>query len=138
MDKSSFQFSKPVLLEFRYHVNENSSYIDGTEFEMKFGLNILRDSAQKQADVALRVEIGKESKELPFHIIAAMMSTFTWGELDNPAAIDAMLKQNATALLISYLRPVIASVTNWSRYPTFDLPFIDVTTLDMNIPIIEK
>lgn len=139
MEKSSFQFSRPQLLELKYVINENSSYVDGTEFDIRFGLNIQRDSTQRQATVALRVEVGEEAnKDVPFHIVAAMKSTFTWNESDKPAAIDVMLKQNATALLISYIRPVVASVMNWSSYQTFEIPFIDVTTLDINVPILEK
>ena len=40
---------------------------------------------------------------------------------------EKLLTQNAPALLLSYMRPLVASATAASPYPAYHLPFIDFT-----------
>lgn len=52
-------------------------------------------------------------------------SAFRWdNEVENE---DLLLKQNAPALLFSYIRPIIATITASSKYPAYDLPFVNFT-----------
>ena len=53
---------------------------------------------------------------------------FRW----NPEKVDAehsekLLKQNAPALLLSYLRPTISLITSASPYAAYDIPFMNFT-----------
>lgn len=38
---------------------------------------------------------------------------------------EAMLKCNAPALLLSYMRPIVANITNVSKFPVYNLPFVN-------------
>ena len=39
--------------------------------------------------------------------------------------VDQLLRQNAPALLLSYLRPTVAQITSSSEFETFDIPFVN-------------
>ena len=53
-----------------------------------------------------------------------MASDFKWEDLDEKT-VDSMLNLNAPALLLSYMRPIVANITNSSKFPTYNLPFIN-------------
>ena len=38
----------------------------------------------------------------------------------------SVLEKNAQALLIGYLRPIVANITNVSKFPAYNLPFINL------------
>lgn len=77
--------------------------------------------------VVLNLLIGK--KTTPLHFIEAEEAAlFRW----NPEKVDAehsekLLKQNAPALLLSYLRPTISLITSASPYAAYDIPFMNFT-----------
>ena len=39
--------------------------------------------------------------------------------------VESMLKMNAPALLLGYMRPIVAGLTNSSNFATYNLPFIN-------------
>ena len=53
-----------------------------------------------------------------------MSSDFEWEDMDE-SMIDTMLHINAPALLLGYMRPIVATITNSSKYPVYNLPFIN-------------
>ncbi len=77
--------------------------------------------------------IGHEGNDVPFMITIAEQARFMWESNDEfideneEECIDRLLRQNAPALLIGYIRPIIASITSSSPFPTYNLPFIDLT-----------
>ena len=58
---------------------------------------------------------------------AEFTANFRWSEALDEQRRDSLLKQNAPALLVSYARPIIAMITNASRFPAFNIPFINFT-----------
>ena len=86
------------------------------------------NKADTKAVVELQLKIGGKAKEAPFMISVVMGAMFRWEEGDfSEEAIDKLLHRNAVSLLLSYARPIIATVTSQSRFPTYDLPYIDLT-----------
>ena len=70
----------------------------------------------------------KKDDSSPFFIEAEEAALFRW----NPEKVDAehsekLLKQNAPALLLSYLRPTISLITSASPYAAYDIPFMNFT-----------
>ena len=66
-----------------------------------------------------------------------MVSGFTWNDLDDEM-VDTLLRQNAPALLLSYARPIIASITNASKFPTYNIPFFDFSEESVNVTKLDR
>ena len=81
-----------------------------------------------QASVKVTLTIGSRDDTTPFYIEADEAANFRWEEaaFDNDK-IEQLLEQNGVALLISYLRPIISSITAASPYPAYNLPYLDLT-----------
>ncbi len=79
---------------------------------------------QNQKTCKLLLESNKDNENAPFKIIAKVAADFRWEDLDEEA-VEAMLNLNAPALLLGYMRPIVANVTNSSAFPAYNLPFIN-------------
>lgn len=80
----------------------------------------------EEALVVLCVTIGEKTEEVPFYVYAEESANFRWKrEAYDEDAIGRLLKQNAPALLLSYLRPIIANITVASPYSAYDIPFMN-------------
>ena len=63
----------------------------------------------------------------PFALKCTVEAEFEWSEkIQNDGKIDVLLEKNAQALLIGYLRPIVANITNVSKFPAYNLPFINL------------
>ena len=63
----------------------------------------------------------------PFALKCTVEAEFEWSEkIQNDGKIDILLEKNAQALLIGYLRPIVANITNVSKFPAYNLPFINL------------
>lgn len=67
-----------------------------------------------------------KNDEIPFYIEAEMYSKFIWDEELSEKEIKNALEINAPSLLVSYIRPLIALVTGNSKYPSWNIPFLDM------------
>lgn len=61
----------------------------------------------------------------PFFVEQQIASKFRWTD-DVEAPADTLLKLNATTLLMSYARPIVAHLTADAGIKLFNLPFIDL------------
>lgn len=72
--------------------------------------------------------IGKEDASVPFYIYAEEGAAFRWNaEKIDEQHREKLLKQNAPALLLSYLRPTISVITAASPFNAYDIPFMNFT-----------
>lgn len=126
MQISEFQFTNPVLLDFLFEINKEFELKENEEINtnVSFNTNISRNPEKMEAIVELTVIIGSQDKESPFYIKATEGANFKWDEKVNKNA-DKLLKQNAPALLVSYLRSTIATITAASPFNVYNLPFIN-------------
>lgn len=132
MEVSKFQFTQPRLLKLSYQENQKFEKNSGTiDVPIEVKPTIQYNETDTKAVVKLQVKIGGQAKEAPFVISVMMGAMFRWNKGDfSEEAIDTLLRKNAVSLLISYARPIIATVTSQSRFPTYDLPYIDLTGED--------
>ena len=84
----------------------------------------------KEATVSLTIEIGETDDNVPFYIKAKEQADFKWDESVADIMLDRLLNQNAPSLLLSYLRPIVAQVTNSSKYGVYNIPFVNFTSND--------
>lgn len=124
MEKSEFQFVNPYLeyLDFRQNSNFSPSH-DSVKMENSFQIEVNK-SENNEAKVTLTLQLNKELENAPFTLEIKMSSIFKWNKCIEDR-IDLMLRTNAPALLLGYIRPIVANITNSSQYPAYNLPFIN-------------
>lgn len=128
---SGFKFSSPKLVKLNFQIN--NGYLEEKEHDSKaeLGISILpniKKTNNTEAIVELNIEIGEQSNLAPFFVNLLMSAKF---KLDSAIAgtdFDKLLEVNAPALLLSYARPIISSVTNQAGIKPLNLPFINFTS----------
>lgn len=132
MKQSNLNFTDPVLtfLEFHPNTTMSSEESEGYSVENEFEIDVSRKENYNEAMVTLGLSIRGVDATL-FTLNAKMTSIFSWGNEDfTEEEINFLLTKNAPSLLLSYLRPIIATVTNASPYPVYNLPFVDLRNED--------
>ena len=126
--KSGFRFSNPELVHLEYETNQ--SFCEESEIQLRINLStdVKPYEGKSKAEVILTITLGGKTEKDPFYLEASEQATFDWsGSQFSDEALESLLSKNAPSLLLSYLRPIVASSTNWSRYGSYNIPFIDFT-----------
>ena len=126
--KSGFRFSNPELVHLEYETNQ--SFCEEPEIQLRINLStdVKPYEGKSKAEVILTITLGGKTEKDPFYLEASEQATFDWsGSQFSDEALESLLSKNAPSLLLSYLRPIVASSTNWSRYGSYNIPFIDFT-----------
>lgn len=126
MNRSKFQFSNPELEKIEFSINQNfdEEKYDGIAMQSNIEVQMLEGN---EALVKLTLSIGNATDSQPFDICVKMGADFTWDESVEIEKAKQLLNINAPAVLLSYIRPIVSSMTNSSKYPTLNIPFIDFT-----------
>ena len=125
MKQSKFQFLNPSLEELYFVVNSELAADEvESEIQNNFHVQVRRSQNENRANVGLILETNMEMDKVPFKLRIKMVSDFKWEDLDEHQ-VENMLKLNAPALLLSYMRPIVASITNSANFPPYNLPFIN-------------
>ena len=125
MRQSKFQFISPYLKEIHFVMNPDFGASDGNlEMNNSFSVQVRRSQDENRANVELALDTNVENEKAPFKLQIKVASDFEWEDLEE-AVVDSMLRLNAPALLLGYMRPIVANVTNSSVFPAYNLPFIN-------------
>lgn len=127
MKKSDFQFSNPQIEYLNFSQNDEFKPTElGVSMENSFHTEIDKSDEKNsnEAKVSLTLQLNKNNENSPFTLDIRMSAWFHWNS-EISDKIDAMLNTNAPALLLGYMRPIVASITNSSKYPVYNLPFIN-------------
>lgn len=125
MTTSKFQFLDPYLVEM--HFTENQSFdADNKEYEMQndFNVKVHRNKNENAANVQLNLAVNKDNENAPFQLEITVASDFVWEDMGEEI-VETMLNLNAPALLLGYMRPIVANITNASSFPVYNLPFVN-------------
>ena len=137
MAKSSFQFKEPVVTKAIFEMLRPPVDMIEKKADVHVKHEAIRVEGKNQAYVQLIVQINKQEDRIAedalFYAEVAMQSVFLWSDELETTDVDNLLKYNATALLISYIRPLIANMTFMSPVSTINLPFVNVNQLFDNI-----
>ena len=113
--ESKFQFIKPILKSVEYVVNENFEKDTTKSIDMNMNMTVsVKKSvvSSTEASVSLTVNLGeKNNDDFPFYLNITESAEFKWCEDMEEKMVDQLLRQNAPALLLSYLRPTVAQIT---------------------------
>ena len=128
MKYSDFQFTQPLLIKARFDVLPTDEEFN-QEVSIDLRKNILRFTGKNKAVVSVTISLNKSKTNVPFTAEVEMQSIFTWKKIGT-REINKFLEQNATALLISYIRPIIAILTASTPLKTCNIPFINTTNVE--------
>ena len=123
--------SNPQLLEIIYKVNEEFDEETNLRLEYLSETIVKKSDSEREAEVTFILNIFKEKdfNKVPFVIKMSMKGDFRWmAEFDDK--VDNLLKINAPATLLSYLRPFVAQFTSFSGFPPLIMPLFDFTDTD--------
>lgn len=124
MKESEFKFVDPYLEKLVFFENKSfDAKKQEVKFENIFDIEINRKEDENIAKVVLQLQVGTDG-EAPFKLWIRVASNFMWENLSKEI-LDIMLNNNAPALLLGYMRPIVASITNSSKFPTYNLPFMN-------------
>ncbi len=128
MKNSKFQFDNPVLSYLKFEMNDNFNEMMYSGIKLLGKTEIVKSQTENKAQVSFRLLIGEETESSPFFIDIEMCSNFAWEDelKENDDTVDKLLKANAPSLLLGYIRPLIATITSASKYPSFHVPFLDM------------
>lgn len=130
MKQSNFKFSKPFVSKIDYSINKNFNFDNTLSVSNVFEVSISRDEKDSKAMVDLGICIGEKDfdEAKPFYIDMIISAVFSWDEsCYDEDTLNSLLSINAPALLLGYARPLIATITNMSPFPTYNLPFYNFT-----------
>lgn len=128
MKKSIFQFKNPHIEKVSFEINNDIPYED--DIPLNINVQTFLSNEENIALVKLILTVGEldvKSKKLKNSIYfnGCIVSEFKWEkEIKN---IENMLKVNGGAVLLSYLRPVLSSLTMQAGIKPLHIPLIDFT-----------
>lgn len=128
MNSSDFQFKNPRLINLEFDTRKDfvASSDEPIDIRLSFNVDINKLSEKPEAIVELTVIVGEDNNKSPFYIKATEGALFKWNDKVD-SLVDKLLEQNAPAVLLGYLRPVIAMITGVSPYNAYNIPLIDFT-----------
>lgn len=130
MNISKFQFTDPFVTSITYAENKGFELAGHDSVDMPVSLKHTAHKGETpgEATVELQAVVGEKSDQIPFYLSVTMVARFRWdAEAFNEEMTKQLLEKNAVSLLISYCRPIVATLTSQSRFPTYNIPFIDLT-----------
>lgn len=133
MKVSEFQYANPHLTEMVFMENPNF-VMNKEEVEMVRSITSnIKKLEGNHAMISVSLTLGAHEdledfeNDQPFWLKCTVEAEFEWSEkIQNGGEINALLEKNAQFLLIGYLRPIVANITNVSKFPVYNLPFINL------------
>lgn len=124
----NFQFSNPRLIKLNFDFfTDFIPKSNQVTIKSSYRIEERRSADSDKAGVTLIFTLNPEKKhDVPFTLTASIFAVFNWHDLDK-SQVDKLLKVNAPALLLSYLRPIIANITANSGMAPYTIPFINFT-----------
>jgi preprotein translocase subunit SecB len=129
LKKSGFRFSNPTISKISYFLHPEFTPSESSlSIENTFNTQISQDEDNCQAVVDLNIVLGDEDpSKAPFYINLTVCASFKWESGYSEDTVRTLLSINAPALLLGYARPIVASITNMSPYPAYNIPFYNFT-----------
>lgn len=130
MKKSFFQMEGfPIISDLNFEISRNFDFekIQEIEVEIDVKTGILKKEITR-ATVQLEVELfPQKQNNNPFYLKATSFASFIWAEGLDEDLIEKMLKINAPSIMLSFIRPIISSITTYAGQPPLIIPLIDFT-----------
>lgn len=131
MKPSSFQLiNKPRVIKKIFQVNKDYDFSGEVLLEIDKNVKVTKMSDEEMVAIVtlnLRFFQNKDLKEVPFKLEMEIEGMFGWdNELkENPIRLEDLLKENAPAILYSYLRPIITTTSIDANLPPLVIPLMN-------------
>ena len=127
MKRSNFQFTNPRIVDLIFNLNRQfrNDPNNKVTFKIDFKVNVHKLEGN-EAIVELTVKTDNNA-DTPFSFSATEGAKFNWSESFSEEDTNTLLNVNAPALLLGYVRPLIASVSSASGFGGYNIPFMDFT-----------
>jgi len=124
---STFQFTKPKMIKFESELLSDFNPDEKSEYQVHLDKNIQREKNQPVASVIVGWAISPEKSKNPeIRIEIVMQAFFKWNEELSDKQIEDLLNLNGVSLIISYMRPIVASMSYNATGKSIDIPFADL------------
>ncbi len=135
IEQSEFQFTNPLLMEMHFSINtEYLAKLDDDTLNTPLKMNVNRKNAEEPDDntafVLLSVDLGEDGADFPYHIAVTMGANFRWAPSLPRDMVESLLSRNAPALLLGYIRPYIAQITEASPVGAVHIPYMNFALQD--------
>ncbi len=126
MRRSGFQMKTPILKSVSMKVNDD--FIP-SESDIELALSdekFIDKISETNAIVTYSIKVFNEefTEKIPFYMEVSYSAEFLWSEI-NGDDLDALLNQNAPAILLGYIRPIILELSTNSGFPPLHLPLMN-------------
>ena len=125
MEKSLFQFSNPHIESIIFKINDTNKDVNDIPIEIDIQSFIQKEEAS--ATVKLILTIGETTDNntilTALYFKGCIVSDFNWK--DDIPDLDKKLKVNGGTVLLSYIRPILATLTMQAGIQPLHLPFIN-------------
>ncbi len=132
MKQSNLQMKgKPRLNSVLYETNKGFNFEGSLPLEIKNTVNIIKGEEEQalEAIIVLKIDIfdKEEFADAPFKMNVEIEGCFTWDKelSEKDELLNRLLKQNAPAILYSYIRPLITLITVEASMPPLVLPLMN-------------
>lgn len=120
----------PRITKNVFIVNKEFEFQDEISLEIDNDIKIVNLPETSMASiVTLNLKFFKNSEfeKVPFNLELEIEGKFGWDEeLDeNPKHLEVLLKENSPAILYSYLRPVITTISVNANLPPLVIPLMN-------------
>ena len=126
MKPSDFQFSDPRIEKIDFRIGKNKK-----EQNLPIGIEVQTKVNNKQSNAIVRLfltvgEIDSENEVItPFYFNGTILADFRWQGNFDDESIENMLRINGGTVLLSYIRPILATITMQAGIKPLNLPFIN-------------
>ena len=126
-----FQYTNPRLIGVEFNVDESYNGKFDPNQNLKIHTSVRskkNDSMEKEfnySHVVMSAVLGGKESTSQFFLEVKMAGDYRWsGDFDEDK-IDKLLRQNGSVLLLSYIRPLVASLTLQAGIGPINIPFLD-------------
>lgn len=140
MQESSFRFMPPALASVNYNVNPDYRPEKGKTWPvgllLEVSVNKSEERPEAMVELITRINYSDKKtrdKDAPFWMTAAYISKFTWDDSITGEQLDKLLEVNAPAVLLSYVRPLVAQITGLSPFQTYHIPFLNLADMPSEV-----
>ena len=131
LKSSNFQLlDKPRVTKSIFTINKDFNFDKEISLDMENNIKIAETSDEDLTSlVVLNLRFFKDNEltNVPFNLEIEIEGFFGWDEEleENEDKLEVLLKENAPAILYSYLRPIITAMTVEANLPTLVIPLMN-------------
>lgn len=132
MELARIQLVNQRIVESIFKINREFESSEGVSLEQRFGAKIdvgLNEEKNDEALVTLTFEVFPEaegiSKVEPYYLKTVIEGIFVWDDTIPETMRDMLLRENAPAILLSYIRSSVSIMTISGGFEPLVLPLLN-------------